>query len=122
MKRDRLTIKGDLLQDIADAGPEGAMPTHLMMKMSTSWVVIMALVRELMEDGLVVATRRNRWHRPGQFPEGWGGGKPMRRRLIYSLTERGYRILKTYLVVKEALGPHEKAMVPFVDPAGIENV
>lgn len=76
-----MEVKIDILQAIADGSGR---PTHIMYRSNLSWAVMRGVMKVLEQQGLVVSAevegRRN-----------------------YTLTEKGSRVLQTYVSVKTQL-------------------
>ena len=95
-------MRGEVLVVIADS--DGIAPWTLMVNANLSWRSLTVILDDLQGAGLVRRQRLKRRH---------GGWKPFvhqkRARWLYSLTEDGYRVAKTYIVLRGILlrGGHE---------------
>ena len=80
-RRSRMEVKIDILQAIANGSGR---PTHIMYRSNLSWAVMRGVMKNLEQQGLVIASdadgRRN-----------------------YVLTEKGMKVLETYRTVKTQL-------------------
>lgn len=98
-------MKGDILLRLAEGDADGMSPTVVMGGEAMTWHLFMGLVGELGRDGFVVrASVRTKAHGPWRPYV-----HPKNARFIYALTERGYRMAKTYATVKRALAGNGKA-------------
>ena len=111
-RRDPLTIKAELLTYIAEAmdrEARGIAPTALMFKANLSHTLARRLIEEMLAAGLVerhpVEKRQYRQYGFSVFlaPSPTLGDGNDKRRFLYTLTEKGYSVLKHYYIVREAL-------------------
>jgi predicted transcriptional regulator len=81
LRRSRMEVRIDILQAIADGAGR---PTHIMYRSNLSWSIMQSFVRVLEQQGLI-----SRMDREGKKN--------------YVLTEKGQRVLQTYLSVRQQL-------------------